>query len=778
MLLLVLAALGGLPARSAPRVLLEAWVEPELQTVHGELQLVDGEGLHLTEALSRLPIPADDQLRRLTFPGPVEEGRFHLEPVGEGRWVFHAILPRRYGAAGVVPGRGLFANGLWHPQPMQGDTLATVEWDAVVHLPAEHTGVLNRAVGMRTLRWKGEADRLSLAVLPDARVSELPMAAGRVVLVEQGPTQVRRDQHLAAVARDDWPGPAAPDLVLVETPSRRRLARPGPGVLFLSDRAFRVSGKLRAFHTQAVRVGTYGAGLPLTDPWLRAFAAAALADAAAESDADLRELLGWVSWIPQIDDLLYSGRLPFYGEVFSEAWPADGVQDDLQELLDPLTPAAAVTRRIDLRYGAGTAERLAWALLQGRSLLEACASVGVPADALLVWRSRPPPEALRLDVQPAADAGWSITVHRTGGDTTPAEPIVIRVDDEDHIWQAGPGDARTTLQQGDRPRVVQVDPDGLVQQSDRSDDRWPTRWTTIAYLWWDDLSLRAGLSAGGNLVFRRQFATRNRFGLTAALSPQDTASGRFTWFHHFGPLQDRRARPYTVWLGGGPALLRPDFRPVDGGRLAVDLSTGASWDARVDRVFPRQGHRLAVGFGAGQVIESQQRWTRVGVSATKVQGILGRLAVAGRVSGGLASGDVEHRLLGLGGSGAVQGLLPSAAVGQRRAVGSLELRWQPVRFASAPLPLVWLSDVQLHGGLDAGLLDGAIDASAACARGACPSRAQAVGWTGGAAFVGDVFGARPTLLGVWLAGPAWTSAPQLVLPDARLQAYARLTQAF
>ena len=79
---------------------------------------------------------------------------------------------------------------------------------------------------------------------------------------------------------------------------------------------------------------------------------------------------------------------------------------------------------------------------------------------------------------------------------------------------------------------------------------------------------------------------------------------------------------------------------------------------------------------------------------------------------------------------------------------------------------------------DAGLLDGAIDASAACARGACPSRAQAVGWTGGAAFVGDVFGARPTLLGVWLAGPAWSSAPQPVLPDARLQAYARLTQAF
>jgi hypothetical protein len=105
---------------------------------------------------------------------------------------------------------------------------------------------------------------------------------------------------------------------------------------------------------------------------------------------------------------------------------------------------------------------------------------------------------------------------------------------------------------------------------------------------------------------------------------------------------------------------------------------------------------------------------------------------------------VEHRLLTLGGSGDVQGLPAQALVADRLLSGGVELRVEPVRFASVPLPLMWLSDVQLSAGLDAGVAREA---------GAAGARASALGWSGGLAVVADVLGARPSLLGLWVAGP-------------------------
>jgi hypothetical protein len=51
---------------------------------------------------------------------------------------FTAHLPRRYGAAGLVPGRGLFVNGLWHPQPTRDGAPVQAQWQASLHLPASH----------------------------------------------------------------------------------------------------------------------------------------------------------------------------------------------------------------------------------------------------------------------------------------------------------------------------------------------------------------------------------------------------------------------------------------------------------------------------------------------------------------------------------------------------------------------------------------------------------------------------------------------------------------
>ncbi len=648
----------GTRAWGRPTLRVEATVGADLQTITGEIEVLDGEGLRLVDALSSLPIPTDDQLLRLTFPGAPEQGWVYVEARGEGRYLFHSILPRRYDASGMVPGRGLFANGLWHPQPMRGDTAAVVDWEVQLHLPPGHTGVLNRSVGDRSLRWSGAAERLSLAVLPRARVQQLQLPAGRVTLVDQGPRRGRRDRRLQALIAEDWPGPSAPDLIVVETPSRRRLTRPGPGLLFLSDRAFRVSGGLASFHRAPVRAGVLMAGLPIEDPWERSVAAAALADRSQE-DIDLREALGLFAWIPQVDELLYDGRLPFYSEVFGETWPGDRVEDDLLEVVDPRSPGAAVSRRIDLRYGEGLSTRLAWAMLQGAELDAAAQALGLPPVEISAWRRAPPDEELSVAVDRADDGQWRVQVHRQASPSVPSEPIAIDVDGHREVWDANPGESHHTLLLDSKPARVVVDPDGLIHQHRRSDDRWPTRWTTVAYLWWSDFSLRGGgLDAGGNLIFRRQYETREAIGLTAAISPQDSLSLAGTWYLYLGPLQDRRSRPFRLWFGGGPALLKPAYRPVDDGRVAVDLYAGGSWDTRTDDLFPRKGHRLSLGISGGQVLASQQRWGAMSTTATGLVSAWGRVALAGRLRLGLAGGDVAHRLLSLGGSGGVSGITP------------------------------------------------------------------------------------------------------------------------
>ena len=118
----------------------------------------------------------------------------------------------------------------------------------------------------------------------------------------------------------------------------------------------------------------------------------------------------------------------------------------------------------------------------------------------------------------------------------------------------------------------------------------------------------------------------------------------------------------------------------------------------------------------------------------------------------------------LGGSGAVQGLPPSVALGQTQAIATTELRWLALHNASVPIPLAWGSDMQLSGGVDVGRIT---DDEAVFV---------ATGWNAGIAFVADILGADPNFGGIWLAGPVWSNAA--ALEDDGLQLYVRISQPF
>jgi hypothetical protein len=761
-------------AHASPTVFLRASISDDLRVVTGELVVVEGRGLRLVDALSQLETPSDDELLRRTFPVGIEEGWVRIEDggqlAGKPRYLFHAVVPRRYGAAGMVPGRGLFMNGLWHPQPMWGDEVPVIAWDVELALPGSVYGVLNSTHGTGVLKWSGEAERLSIAAVPGGRAVDIGPGVGEAVLIERGPRRDKRAARLRDALREGWPGPGAPQLVVVDTPDHLRLARPGPGVLYLSERALRLSLGLWRFHVPAVERGMLQAGLPIADPFARDLAAAALSGAAART-RDPRELLGWASWIPEVDQLLYDGRLPYYTEVFGETWPAWRVQDDLLDVLDPRSPGTAVRQKLDARFGDDTALRIAWPLARGSSLEEATAAAGVPLAAVQAWRRLPSPQQLRVDGQRAADRS-TVRVERSLPERRPPpEPITVRIreaDGSERTVQWDPDETEVLeLDLDGRPRSVVVDPERDVRQElgGRADDQWPNRWTATAAFFPQEVAItNRRITADASVALRQQFNSRWVFVGSVGTDPIDLLDGTLGAVRYLGPLQDRRNRPYRLFFGAGPAWLDARFRPTDAGAVALGGYLGAAWDTRTDTLFPRHGHRLSLTGTGGGLPGSALTWSSVGASARKVFDLGGRLALVTGGSGALATGEVKHRLLTAG----MDGLPPQAVVGRQRVSAQAELRGQVLRFASLPLPLLWLSDVQLMAGIEATQLT-------SCAAGdvACPMRA--LGWTGGIGFVGDVLGARPTYLGLTAARAEWYR-PSDLRTTRWPQVYVRLTQ--
>lgn len=764
-LALVMLLLGWLPAfaQEAPRVQLRARVHDDLRSITGEVELFDPAGTSLHDLLSALPIPTDDLQLRRTFPGATEQGRLKLlrqEPTRESeRALFVAVLPERVDASGFVKGRGLFANGLWHPQPMRGRALVLVDWQVEVLVPEGSVGVLNGVVleaeaADRSLRWEGRAERLALAVLPGARVQTHAVAGGSLRIVEAGPRRPRRDAELVRLLEQSWPAPQAwskpspPDITVVESPSWRRLSREGPGTLFLSDLALRLSGGLRSYHHSAVRRGLLRAGLPLEDPGLRELVADTLAERVAEGP-DARKTLGWLSWIPQIDDLLYDGSLPFYSEVFDEQWPGDPVLDDLSELSDRKAPGRVLQHRLDHRLGEGTALALSRRLLEGVDPTEALAEIGLTREGFEELRRLAGPTDLRVDLVRAGEE-FVVQVQRQAEPDAPAEAIVLRVDDHEQAWLAGPGPAELRLPLADKPRSVEIDPHGDVDQSPLF-DRWPRRWTVVASAFPAELNLSEGrITAFADLTFRRQYDTRWLFDLGLATDSRDLVRAQAGVFHFRGPLQDRRSRPLRLWALAGPALLDPGYRPTKDGRVALGGGMGFAWETRVDTDLPMRGYRLTASVDGGLVPGSSARWGGLRGGLTGLVPVGGRLALAGRASGGLVVGDVEHRLLSLGGSGGVRGLSSADLLGHQAAIASVEGRWNALRQASVPLPLAWLSQLQLTAGLDAGALRA--NPGSASSEPTSGGTTLASGWALGLGGKADLFGARPTYAAVTVAG--------------------------
>ncbi len=743
-------SLGG--AASAARIV--ATVEDDLRTIRGSYEIA-GE---LVDPLARLPEPEDDYTLQRTYPGAPSTGSVEFS---EG--TFTTSLPRRYGALGALRG-GLWANGGWYPQ---AEELSVQSWTVELSLPEGTVGVINGVAGEGTLSYHGEAARLSIAVV-DGRLEEL---GDGLWLIDRGPRRPRRLEELSLAWEGAFPEGERPEsLVVVEAPMHRRLVRPGEGVLYLSSQAFRTPKLLYRFHRGPVGRGLLAAGIEVSGVWEAELAAAVLGAEYQEriEDVELGRLMRLGSFIPLVDYMLYSGRMPFHAEVFDETFPGDSLRDDLVEIFEPRVTGRVLATKLDDAWGAGTAAEVVDDLLDGASLIEAIEGVGIEAGWLDGW-ARPYPEqdySLRVRRE-------LVEVEREAPAGSVVEPLVVEVDRQRHVAEIEPGGS-FRLERSSLPRRVVLDPEGHVLQTDLAHDRWPARWTTIGTVYPETINLSQRQIVGvATAHLRRQYDTRNVIALTASTDEQDLFGAAVGYHRFFGPLKDRRSRTSRVSIWSAGSWFSPSFASTAQGSYAFGLGAALAHNTRVDYQFPLRGHSFGLSGSSGIVPQSGKTWLSGEARAMKVWAPHPRVALAGQVRGGLASGFVEHRLLSLGGSSALRSIPPGAVLGHQRGLARLELRGRPVKNASVPLLwLYWLDEVQLTGGVEGGWIGQAseLDEAGELIDPTLSGTWLRYGATGGVIFTLDGLGVIPWTVGATVGVPLSQIGPP--------QVYLRLGQEF
>lgn len=780
-------------ALAAPQIRIEATVDPSLQRVTGTMELP--EQLELLDPLSLLPEPGDDLQLLRTYPGAPSTGEVVWHRDGD-HLTFEATLPRRYGALGATRRHGLFANGGWYPQPTDGEAMPIATWDVVVHLPEGTTGALGDAVGTGTLAWHGQGERASLAVLPRGQLTRLEGPHHDVTLLTRAaprPGLLRAlERSLQQLPASVAHGPLVGDPddqqavfdglliqgAVVQTPQRRRLVRHGPGLAYLSDRAFRLSPGLGFVHRDAVDRGLLAAWVDDPDPFERELAAEAMGQVHELSvgGPNTGRLLRTFRWLPQVNSLLASRRTPFYSEILEQTHPGDPVLDDLVEVVDPYTSGRVVIAQLDDRYGQGTGRCVGYGLATGRELSQVATACSVDPAWLEGWRAPYPAQDYVLTVEPD-----QITIDRQAPEGAQPEAVGLRIDRHTQTLLLSPG--VHTLPLAQPPSSVSLDPRRHTQQLSRSGDGWPPRYDLTFSAWLTTINLSEVQVFGiGSATLRRLYDTHNLWIGSISNSASDLVAINLSYLRKEGPLLDGLRRPHRLRLKAGASLLDSSFAETNGLQIALD--TRASWthDTRVSGDFPLRGHRITAAIGGGHIPGTDDVWGNASLSALGIASLHPRHAVAAHGSLAAARSALPHRLLTLGGASRMRSIpILGACEGDddedptqcnqltsERAVARLEYRAAPARGWSVPLLLAWGTELQLTAGLE-GTVARTIDGQGV----------WATGLTAGALGLGDVLGAESSGVGVTAAWPvAWSPLLTEIQGGPIPELYLRFTQAF
>ncbi len=727
-------------------------------------------------------------------------------------------IPDRFGPFGRRKQQVTLLGG-WFPTvglPGQPAFSGTVR--ARVSVPPEHAAVVGRTYSAyppapapepRWVEGTVENPTIPLIVLP-ARTGTRPAGRGRIRWISgrrftDDSTALRQaeltvdtlEEVLATLADESLPLPSADEpLLVVEAPLRRNLARAGPGVVLVSDRAFRLLPFERFFrfhrypivrevttawahgqvrrdrfrHVSADAVGAY-----LRDRFIARTAGYA---------EDLFDVLLFWSFIPAVDSILYAPQTAFIEAYFRVADETDPLRVNLvdppspwprgrliyEKLLDRAGPRATPAAMNRLALGASLEETLDATLGSGQTgpFLETWLGPYPKLQYRLeTWRSEPIEGSL---CAPAAQCHLvSVDVSRSGAAVV--EPVQLRLTDDDgaerFVWTETSSRAVRTVTAtlAASLDLVELDPWDRIAEtptvdipSPKFDNRSHPRWRVLVNSFNLQLSPTAGtLDSDLNLAVSRVRDVYWRFGISAGFSPQALSlSGRAIRRFGHRVTPDRLAH----WVGGsvGGQQLRDDFADAEA-NYALTGQLFYGYDDRLTAWAPEPGLGLRAAvtynhvFGALSTVDSDGVDVTRDAVAVTLRGLRSwrvdgrhQLSLRGSVGAYVAGRPQQQLLYFLGGRDAVRGYLVDEEVGRYRAITSAE--WVHTLLTDADENVVELSW--------ATKLDGALFADVAAIsdelEGDFRRKLRAdVGY--GLRIYLDYFGVRPGVMSVDLAFP-------------------------
>ena len=404
-----------------------------------------------------------------------------------------------------------------------------------LNVPGDAVGAVGDQAATSRITWEGTGDRAPIAVIRDGVLTPLETPQGPVTLLTRHPPRRPLQRELLSQLDAVWPEGTSLQGVVVEAPLRRRLTRSSPGLLYISDRAYRVTPGLYRYHHVAVTRGLLESWLPIASRLERHFVAGALTAERANNirRQDAEGLLRKFQWLPRVNSLLASQRTPFYADLMERPIPSDPLRDDVADRTGSNRTGAQVIAQLNDLYGPEVPLCVATKHLAGTPWPDACEMCGMDVEVANDAWAPTGPQDYRLLLRERENT-MSATIERTAAAESPPEIVVVQADQTRHVARLAPNE-RWTVNLGEDVKRVVLDPERHLEQTDRVRDSWPRRLQISAAGGISMLNLSSGdVIAGAWSTSRWQWDAR-RLWIGTLVSNRTLVGGHINYLTSLAP---------------------------------------------------------------------------------------------------------------------------------------------------------------------------------------------------------------------------------------------------
>lgn len=354
------------------------------------------------------------------------------------------------------------------------------------------------------------------------------------------------------------------EVMLVQAPLREALVKTGEGVSYVSDRAFKVVSALTHYHATPIVAGMFyqmfykhvssvenSENYDVILEMLSWYWAEKFMDYTNRTNRDAREIkaIKLFSFVPIIDQLIYSPQFAFVDTFFNSVYPYDPVRDDPLRFNHRRARGRTLFVKLEDEVGV---DRLNQALKDYLSLKNPFFDIarhGQDGFSTKVANWLAPRPAVNYNIQrktftktPEGYRSEVVVKKHTKEDfQEPVELGVITKGNERRLykWDGSGSEHRFEFDTKSKPKVLELDPRGRLYETDLSDNRSPPKmkFVLIQAIWnYDFNQNRPEAIVSGQ--FRKTYGGYNRYEV-GGFYLGDSYGGQVGYTRLFGRLVDR-----------------------------------------------------------------------------------------------------------------------------------------------------------------------------------------------------------------------------------------------